>query len=162
MSRADDLGLPIIEEVNGEPVEFHRLTIDDIERWANDIAARRKADGRKRIAANKSLSPVQQAQMLQWLENEDIEYADVVKRSYTPVGIRRVLITSLTKSGRDDDAAVKIVTAIHHERSATLAREIMSPPRPEVVALAAVEAGKAENPPEGDDAAETSSPTVPC
>lgn len=127
-STASQLDLPIIETVNGQPVEFHRLAMTDIAAWANEIHSKRITDAKKRHAMNKALSEYDRESLIQRIADEDVQLNEVLRKSFAPAGISKALVMSLKKTGKDDGQALEIVKAIHFRRQFEIAQEVISPP----------------------------------
>lgn len=155
MSQSDDLQSPIIVKVDGEDVSFPRLDMGDLETWANQLAAKRKQNATIRLNIDTKLSPYERQQLLHAIDNEEIELGHVLARSYTPTGIRKVLVDSLTKTGRKTDDVVRVLGRIHFTAQSEIARKVMSPPTQELAAHLKDDAGAVPLP-ENESAVETS------
>lgn len=127
------LDLPVYEPVGDEKVEFPRLDLDDLIRWASEVKQVRIREAQKRLAAKVQkgdLSAADQDRREQELVDDDIQIGWLMNKAYTPEGIRKVLELSLRKTGRKDEERLAIVRKIHFVRQSAMARELMSPPPP--------------------------------
>lgn len=126
----NQLQLPILEPVGTETISFPRLDLDDLIPWANEVRALRRAEADQRYKADTSLSPYDRHRLMQEVLDGGIELGILLRRAYEPAGIRKVLMMSLKKSGKDDAAALAILKRIHYQRQANLAIDVVSPPAP--------------------------------
>jgi hypothetical protein len=133
MSAENALQLPIVELVDGEEVKFPRLDMNDLIEWAGQLRNRRRIEAETRMKANQSLSPLDRERLIQEIVDQDVELATLMVRSYTPEGIRKVMVASLKKGGVADQQALETLKRIHFKRQAELTRAILSPPAPEVL-----------------------------
>lgn len=129
MSLTDALQTPI----DFEGVKFARWDMDDLALWASQIKAARKVKSTEQLKANTNLDPLQKLQMMRAIEEEDVQIYELLAKTVTPAGIRRVLTTSLKKSGQcaTDDEATVILKRIHFMVQRDLAYQAMSAPEPE-------------------------------
>ena len=139
MTDATQLESPIIEIVGGEPIEFPRLTMDDIVKWVEVIRGERRSEAKKRHD-EEGLSPFERQRLMQIVEDQEIPLYAVQARAGTPKGIVKALMLSLGKtipvaaSVDDRKKAVahnlEILKQIHFTRQFELTMLVMSPPEP--------------------------------
>jgi hypothetical protein len=132
MTNEQGFGLPHIERVGDEDIEFPRLDVDDLLRWANEVKQKRRVDEEARVRADAGLrnNPELQQKLIAAVAQRDVEFAELWQRTFTPGGARKAVIESLKKGGKTDGQAVAIVKRIHWAKLSALAQEILSPPAP--------------------------------
>lgn len=126
------LDLPVVEIVGEESIEFARLDMDDLMRWANDVRTKRIKDAEMRYAADPLLPAFERHRLIQALVDEGIQLGYLLNKAYEPEGIRKSLVMSLTKGDKMKPAeAVATLKRIHFRRQSAIATDVLSaPPAP--------------------------------
>jgi hypothetical protein len=126
----NQLDLQIPEKVGDDLIEFPRLDLDDLMRWANSAKSARLAEAEKRLRADGDVTPFERQRHLQIVADDGLQLGLLMARSFEPAGIRTVLVTSLKKAKKSDAEALAILKRIHFRRQQQLAQEVLSPPAP--------------------------------
>lgn len=109
---------------------FPRLEMADLIAWASEVKTGRRVAVENRVKADASLSPFEKQRLIQIADEAEIELGQLLIRSFTPVGIQKVLVTSLGKTGKPAAEIKSILAGIHFREQAALAERIMSAPDP--------------------------------
>jgi hypothetical protein len=155
---ADQLDLPIPVTVGDDVVEFPRLDLDDLMRWANSAKQTRIVEATQRVNADGNLSPFERQRLIQIVADDGLQLGLLMAKSFEPAGIRKVLVMSLAKAGKDNGAALAVLKRIHFKRQQQVAQEVLSPPKPPEPAKKAEQTGDGD---EGFTGNETGDSTEP-
>lgn len=131
MGLDDALQAPIVVTMGKDSLRFVRLDMDDLAAWCAEIKNSAKQLGQARINSDKALDPQVRIRALRLLDKEEVEMSEVIKRAYTPAGIKRILTTSLVKSGQcknEGEAEQIIKQRLHFSAQQSLAFEVLSAP----------------------------------
>jgi hypothetical protein len=149
-STDNQLQLPVT--ING--VDFPRLEMQDLFKWAKEARDNARTEAEKRYAKNGPggalLTEFDRQRMIQAVIDRGIELSGLLDLARTPEGIHRVLILSLKKAGKSDGDALAALKGIHFIQQFQLAQDVLSPPAPPAEPAPAPAKGEDEPPlPEG-------------
>lgn len=137
----NQLQLPVVN--NG--VEFHRLEMADLIKWAAEVRSAARTAAQQRYAergeGGQALTPYDRQRMIQGVIDRGVELGHLLDLARTPEGIHRVLILSLKKAGKSDGEALAVLKVVHFVEQFQLAQDVLSPPAPPVKATPAKEEG---------------------